>query len=501
MEIRVNTGNKNRANPLTSVAITRRRLLQTGSIAALGTLCRPVFAERKHYDVIIVGAGLAGLRAGCLLQKHGVDFLLLEGSRRVGGRVYTLDDLPGRPEAGGTQVGTNYQALNQALAELNITTMNIRPGAPGMTLLVNGHLSAPENWPASAGNLLPETLKATPPYRLLPKLLRNGSFLTDPLDWWKPENSAMDIPLQAYLKQLGADEEALRLVDANLNGESIETLSALDLLRKLAVLQAAGAPQDIGGGTQRLPDAMYASIDAAVMKGKQVTAINTATSKIQLVTADADRFTCQLCLIAIPFSVLRRLDIQAPLSLPKQQAIRRMGYTPVTHVLMKPKSPFWLADGLSPNMWTDTDLGRIFTQTDKQGEVIRLRAWIQGSAAQRLNSMPDGELGKHIVSLLEQARPQAKSQLEVERVISWGNNPFSYGAFSHYPAGGVGQFSQAVSRPEGLLHFIGAHTEPSASGMEAAVKSGDRGAGEAIYRLSRGVLNMISSESPQYATI
>ena len=128
--------------------------------------------------------------------------------------------------------------------------------------------------------------------------------------------------------------------------------------------------------------------------------------------------------------------------------------------------------------------GRVFTQTDEQGEVIRLRAWIQGSTARRLESLPDRELGARVVSLLERARPAAKSQLEVERVISWGKNPFARGAFSHYPAGGVGQFSRSVSSPEGLLHFIGAHTEPSASGMEAAVKSGVRGAHEVINRLS-----------------
>ena len=450
----------------------------------MSALYRPVFAARKHYDVIIVGAGLAGLQAGRVLKQHGVDFLLLEGSQRIGGRVYTLNELPGRPEAGGTQIGTNYRSLNQVVAELNLNTENPRPGAPGMTLLVNGHLNALDEWPASLGNRLPETLKDTPPYGLLPKLLRNGSFLSGPLDWWKPEFSAMDIPLQAYLKQMGADDEAIRLVDANLNGESVGTLSALDLLRKLAVLQAAGAPQDISGGTQRLPDAMYASLNTAVMTEKQVTAINAADKGIKLFTADADSYTCRLCLVALPFSVLRRLDIQAPLSRPKQQAIRHMGYTPVTHVFMKPKSPFWLADGLSPNMWTDTDLGRIFTQTDEQGGVIRLRAWIQGPAAQRVDGMPERELGKHIVSLLEQARPAAKSKLEVERVMSWGKNPFANGAFSHYLAGGVGQFSRDVSRPEGLLHFIGAHTEPSASGMEAAVKSGVRGAQEVINRLS-----------------
>ena len=173
-------------DPLTSPAISRRKLLLAGSYAAIGTVCRPVFAARKHYDVIIVGAGLAGLQAGRVLQKHGVDFLLLEASRRVGGRVYTLDDLPGRPEAGATQSGTKYHALNQVIEELGINTGNIRPGAPGMTLLVNNNLSALADWPASAGNLLPETLKDTPPYGLLSKLLRNGRFLSRPLDWWQP---------------------------------------------------------------------------------------------------------------------------------------------------------------------------------------------------------------------------------------------------------------------------------------------------------------------------
>ena len=432
---------------MTSLPVTRRALLQAGGMAALGTLCRPLFAERKRYDVIIIGAGLAGLQAGRILHKHGVDFLLLEASQRVGGRVYTLDDLPGRPEAGATQSGAKYHALNQVIEELGIKTGNIRPGAPGMTLLVNGHLDALENWPASAGNRLPETLKDTPPYGLLPKLLRNGSFLARPLDWWKPENSVMDIPLQTYLKQLGADEEAIRLVDANLNGESIRTLSALDLLRKLAVLQAAGAPRNIGGGSQRLPDAMQASIGQAALLGKQVTTIRQAKTALELITSDADRFTCRFCLVAVPFSVLRHIRIEDPLSQVKQQAIGEMGYTPVTHVLMRPGRPFWLDDGFSPNIWTDTDLGRVFTETGEQGEVIRLRAWIQGSKAQGLSGLTDRELGAHTVALLERARPAAKSQLEVEGVISWGKTLSPAARFPiTWPAASINSAARSANR-------------------------------------------------------
>ena len=94
------------------------------------------------------------------------------------------------------------------------------------------------------------------------------------------------------------------------------------------------------------------------------------------------------------------------------------------------------------------------------------------------------EVGGEETQSITAALTLAKSKLEEERVISWGNNPFARGAFSHYPAAGVNEFSRTVSQPEGLLHFIGAHSEPAASGMEAAARSGSRGAQEALDRLS-----------------
>ena len=97
--------------------------------------------------------------------------------------------------------------------------------------------------------------------------------------------------------------------------------------------------------------------------------------------------------------------------------------------------------------------------------------------------MPDDELGKHVVSTLERARRRAKSQLEVERVMSWGKNPFAYGAFSHYPAGGVGRFSRAASRRRACC-ISSAPYRTFRLRMEAAVKSGARGAHEVIKRLA-----------------
>lgn len=48
-------------------------------------------------SVAVVGAGIAGLAAARTLQRHGIDFALLEASHRIGGRAYTEEPVPGLP--------------------------------------------------------------------------------------------------------------------------------------------------------------------------------------------------------------------------------------------------------------------------------------------------------------------------------------------------------------------------------------------------------------------
>ena len=50
-----------------------------------------------HADVVIIGAGAAGIAAAKELSTLGQNFLLLEASHRIGGRAYTEDVAPGMP--------------------------------------------------------------------------------------------------------------------------------------------------------------------------------------------------------------------------------------------------------------------------------------------------------------------------------------------------------------------------------------------------------------------
>ena len=94
---------------MTRLAPSRRSALFGGGAAALvaGVAPRRTWAATEA-DVIVLGAGLAGLNAAMLLEEQGLKVIVLEARDRVGGRVHTLDKMPGRPESGGLQVGEYY---------------------------------------------------------------------------------------------------------------------------------------------------------------------------------------------------------------------------------------------------------------------------------------------------------------------------------------------------------------------------------------------------------
>lgn len=138
---------------------------------------------------------------------------------------------------------------------------------------------------------------------------------------------------------------------------------------------------------------------------------------------------------------------------------------------------------LSQQTWTDSPLGRIFVNPGADGDAgIGVGVFAMGPSAQKLDQALAG--GKQrALDLLHQIRPSTKGVLAVEDSISWGSSPFSLGAFSHYPAGGVTAYGRAVAAPEGALLFAGEHNELRSPGVEAALVSGRRTAEQALAML------------------
>lgn len=81
----------------------KRRHFIKGMAAASAGLILPISYAKQNADVIVIGAGLAGLSAAYNLKMAGLNVQLLEGDDRIGGRVKTLSHIATNPEAGGMQ--------------------------------------------------------------------------------------------------------------------------------------------------------------------------------------------------------------------------------------------------------------------------------------------------------------------------------------------------------------------------------------------------------------
>jgi monoamine oxidase len=135
-------------------------------------------------------------------------------------------------------------------------------------------------------------------------------------------------------------------------------------------------------------------------------------------------------------------------------------------------------------MWTDTIIERLFPNRGPDGSIQSITCWVDGANAETLDAMPEDEQVATVLGELARIRPSTAEKVSIAKTVSWGNDPYSKGAYANYLPGQVSRLKPVMAKPWHRIHFAGEHTAVTTPGMESAIETAQRAANEIIDRLA-----------------
>lgn len=491
----------------TAMPINRREFVASSSVAAISaSLSRGAWAAGNgEPDVIVIGAGLSGLETALSLEENGLKVLVLEGRKRIGGRVYTLFDVDGHPEVGGQSITAAYGRCYAAGQKYGIEVVNLTPlvtDALAQEIFIDGEHVTNQAWPSHPRNPFAGDMKKLLPWSWSDAMFRRHMPFKDLENWHDPMYAKYDISVHEFLAAHGATDAMIRLgFDTNISygtsayDVSLLTMAFADYWREvnrakaIADSKTSAANPAFGsykGGNQNLPIAMAKRLRGDLLQNKRIVGIDVSATGGKVTCADGTSYRAKAIVCTMPFSTLRNVAIN-PLRDPVQQrAITTLGYIPITQFHIVAKKPFWEADGLSPTMWTNGPLGAVLAQRhpERLRQIDSLTVWCRGSNGQFIDRFGLEQGTRIILDEFARLRPASKGALEVAAIHSWAADPYSAGGWAIFAPGQVRDFQKKMAMPHQRLFFAGEHTAVGSRGMEGALESAERVSIEVLGAIS-----------------
>jgi len=444
-------------------------------------------------DVVVIGAGLAGLRTARALAGAGASVVVLEARDRVGGRTLSQPIGKGVFDLGGQWLGPGQDRVAALARELGVSTfLTYHQGAKVLDL--HGRVS---------------TYKRNIPSLSLPALLRTHLMIhrldrmarTVPLDnpaaarhavtWdgeslegWKrrhvrsaPVRDLLDVATRLVF---GAEPGELSLL------HFLFYLHAGGGLKRLVEIDKGAQQLRFVGGAQGLALGMAAGLGERVQLGAAVNRIEQDDLGLT-VESSRGRVRARYAVVAVPPPLAGRIAYQPALPAARDQLTQRAPMGSAVKCLITYERPFWRERGFSGEVVAagSGPISAVFDNSSHDNAQPALLAFVVGRTARAWERRSASDRRRSVLAALARwFGPEASSPTEYLE-HDWSAEPWTRGCpVGVIPPGVLTSFGTTLRQAVGRIHFAGTETATEWNGyMEGALESGERAARELMRRL------------------
>ncbi|HET8911820.1 MAG TPA: flavin monoamine oxidase family protein [Ktedonobacteraceae bacterium] len=456
----------------------------------------PVEVTELRADVLVIGAGLAGLTAASILTRSGIEVLVVEARERVGGRTWTQPANNGLLlDLGGQWIGPSQHRIAALAESLGLTTFPTYDTG----LNIEYRAGTRNTYSGAIPTFDPITALDTVEAMLELNLMANEVPLDAPweaekaLTWdsqtfgsWIEQNiqnpnvrTLLELATQAVFSTEPRDLSLLHVLFYTHSGGSLNEL--------ISVTRGAQESR-FHAGAQSISNRLAETLGERVILNSPVRAIHYSSNGVQAALA-GKTLRARKAIIAISPTLAGRIDYQPALPGLRDQLTQRMPMGTVIKIQCIYQTPFWRKEGYSGQATSDTGAVRItFDNSPEDGSSGVLLAFIEGDqgriwGAASTEDRRAAALDNLTLYFGEQAR-QPIEYMEVD----WAGQEFSRGGYAGYMSPGAWtSYGKALREPIGPLHWAGTETATVWNGyMDGAVQSGERAAAEVLAALQGG---------------
>jgi monoamine oxidase len=429
-------------------------------------------------NVLVIGAGIAGLAAARSLQDQGISVRVVEGRDRIGGRIvtdYSWEDVP--LELGSSWIhGISGNPIAQLVRKFQLTT------------LATDYYSPPFVY-TSSGQPLAERDRLVACQRLN-QLLHELYDAREALDEDAPLGEALEQRISQ--KRFSPDQQCYlrHVIHTTIEQDYAADASALSLWYWDDCDEFSGQHVLLPNGYSQLIENLAAGLEIYIDRIVQEIAYDNQT--VRVITKQ-ETFEADHVIVTLPLGVLKSSSVTFSPPLPKRkcEAIEKMQMGVLNKLVLRFPECFWAkeSDWLEfirdpPSLWAE------FFNDFKYTQKPILIGFNVGARARVIESLSDTETVEQAMNVLRNVYGSSIPNPIAWKVTRWGSDRFAGGSYIYLPPGTSGVDCDALAEPiENSLFFAGEATIKTLYGsVQGAYLSGLQAAQMIIEPESRSLV-------------